>query len=268
MRGRQSTVQSIRLRFSIRHLMIAVAIVACVLVLLKTYWDDLEIDLVRKFFVPLCVVWGPTQAVLCWRLVRHRRGRSAWCFGIVSFVTSAFLALWTIHAPNIAGSLGLSLAVLFGVPAILGCGVGWARAATSDAAAVRRSPKLAWSLVIALAGLPITMLVSPWPFYLAFLASKPVMERLANQVTAGGSPRFPCRAGFFRVAGSTVEPRGGNIGLIANPDPLLRTGFVRVNRVAGPRDRRMGPFYPSFELYMGDGWWYQAEDQSGIQKCR
>ena len=83
-------------RFSIFHLMIAIAIIACVLGVLKTYGS----------FALLCVVWAFVQARLCWTLLRRRRGMAAWCFGIASSVTSVSIALLTIYAPSTVGPRG------------------------------------------------------------------------------------------------------------------------------------------------------------------
>src|SRR5262249_53313702 len=76
-------------------------------------------------------------------------------------------------------------AELQGCPFILGIGAAWATPATRRTARSRRSPLLAWPLVLAVALAPFSMLLTPWPLRLAFLASRPAMERLADRVAAG-----------------------------------------------------------------------------------
>jgi hypothetical protein len=107
---------------------------------------------------------------------------------------------------------------------------------------------LAWPLVFALGFFPLTMLFTRWPLRLAFLASAPAMDRLADRVAAGRSVTSPEWAGLFRVVGSAVEPSNGNVGLIIDPDPSGRSGFVRLGAPGGvPAGRAGGPFY---DLYL------------------
>jgi hypothetical protein len=121
---------------------------------------------------------------------------------------------------------------------------------------------VAWSLVIVLAALPLTMVFTPWPFRLAFLASKPAHNRLADRVAVGQAPRRQVSAGLFMVVGSIIDPASGNIGLIIDSDPSGRSGFVRFGRGFNmPQERRYGPFYNlDLDLDMYDGWAYQTVD--------
>jgi len=64
------------------------------------------------------------------------------------------------------------------------------------------------------------------------------------------------------VVGSAVDPSTGNVGLIIDPDPSGRSGFVRVS--IGPRiptARSNGPFYNlNFDLQLRERLWYECED--------
>jgi hypothetical protein len=121
---------------------------------------------------------------------------------------------------------------------------------------------LAWPLVLVLALLPLSMLITFWPFRLAFLASRPAIERLADRVAAGHAVTSPEWTGLFRVVGSVVDPSTGNVGLVIDPDPSGRSGFVRVG--VDPSvlvGRSNGPFYNlDFDLQLSERWWYECED--------
>jgi hypothetical protein len=151
---------------------------------------------------------------------------------------------------------------LLAFPIVCGAGAVWATAVTQRAATPHRSPFLAWPLVLLFAILPLTMPLTRWPFYLAFLASAPAMDRLADRVAAGQGIARPEWAGLFRVVGSDIVPSSANVGLIINPDPSGRSGFVRVGGApsvsAGPSS---GPFYNlNFDLKLCDRWRYECED--------
>src|SRR5262245_6908130 len=107
------------------------------------------------------------------------------------------------------------------------------------------------------------MLLTPWPLRLAFLASRPAMERLADRVAAGRAVTSPEWAGLFQIVGSAVDPTTGNVGLITDPDPAGRSGFVRLS----PAVRVDGPYWnyrPFVNLNINEHltgpWWYQNED--------
>jgi hypothetical protein len=183
-------------------------------------------------------------------------------FGIASVAVSCSLAGLSIYAFNMWGMIGMALGSLCGVPLILGFGTAWSAAATRREAVRRRSPLLAWPLVIVLAALPLTMLFTDWPLRLAFLASKPALDRLADRVAAGHAPGRPVLAGLFMVVNSEVDPTTGNVGLVTDPDPSGRSGFVRVSPAPSTSPGRVrGPFYNlNGDLYMGGRWRYQNED--------
>src|ERR1700678_645252 len=65
-------MRSTAFRFALWHLMIAVAVIACFLVLLGT----------PRGFLIICVLWGLALAAMFWGLLRGQRRRARWCFGI------------------------------------------------------------------------------------------------------------------------------------------------------------------------------------------
>jgi hypothetical protein len=243
-----------RSRFTLLHLMVAVAVIACFLALLRTCGA----------FLTACVLLDLLLAAMSWTMLRGQRWLALWSFGSASVAVNCSLAGLSIYAFNIWGIAGMALASLWGIPLILGFGTAWSVAATRGEATCRRSPVLAWSLVIVLATLPLTILFTRWPFRLAFVASKPALNRLADRVAAGQAIRRPVRAGLFVVVSSAVEPTKSNVGLITDPDPSGRSGFVRVG--LGPHRSPgcvSGPFYNlNGDLQMGQDWRYQNEDLS------
>ena len=240
-------------RMTLRRWMFAAAVVACILTLLESP---------PAGFGLTWVVCGVVQADACWERLRGRRRRAAWSFGITSLATSASVASLSIYALNIWGMLGMFLASLFGIPLTLGFGAAWAETSTRPDAAPRRSPIPAWALVLVLGTLPITILLTLWPFHLAFLASRPAMDRLADRIAGGQRIASPEWAGLFRVVATAVDPSSGNIGLIIHPDPSGRSGFVRVGAaLRAPTGRPSGPFYNLyFDLELCDEWRYECED--------
>ena len=241
-----------RVQFKLLHLMIAVAVIAGVLVLLETSWG----------FMVLCGLWSVVLATIFWAHLRHQRTRAFRAFGIASMAVNCSFAWLSVYALNLWGMAGMFLGMLCGMPMILGFGTAWAAAATRRDSVRRRSPFLAWPLVIVLVTLPTTMLFTHWPLRLAFFASRPALDRLADRAAAGQILPYPTRAGLFVVIGWEVDWSTGNVGLIIDPDASGRTGFVRL----GPGSKISGPGHigPLFNLAadweMVAGWQYQTED--------
>jgi hypothetical protein len=106
------------------------------------------------------------------------------------------------------------------------------------------------------------MLLTFWPLRLAFLASAPALDGLADRVAAGPGVTSPEWAGLFRVVATEVEPSNGNVGLIIDPDPSGRSGFVRGGASPGlPVGRSGGPFYDlNLDMRLDDRWRYVCED--------
>ena len=101
------------------------------------------------------------------------------------------------------------------------------------------------------------MLFTTWPFRLAFAASRPALEALADEVTRGEPVNTSSWAGAFRIVGSAVDPATGNIGLITDPNPGGRAGFER--RPA--RHAGSSPFYNlNYEVQLTEKWRYVEED--------
>ena len=148
--------------------------------------------------------------------------------------------------------------VLIAIPMILALGLAWTRLLTGEDARSPQYREAARYSVFVLAVLPILTLWTLWPLRLAFLAARPGMEVLADQVAAGPAIGFgfPRRVGLFWVISFDIyPPADGYVGLMIARQP--RTGFVRLH----PRSTRNshGPIVGShFDVYLGGGWWYRG----------
>jgi hypothetical protein len=252
-KGREGrAVRPFRLRFKLRSLMITVAVVAGLLAMALSPTG-------------LAVTFGLLYLALIgvqWWMFRGFRRLSVLCFGVGVALVNILSATLCVYLLNLSSAFLMFIGWLVAFPVIIGTGVAWASAATRRSARPRRSPLVAWPLVLVLALLPLSMLLTFWPFRLAFLASRPALDRLADRVESGMPVTRPEWAGLFRVVASAVDPSSGNIGLIIDADPAGRSGFVRVSVGPGmPAARSNGPYYNlNFDLRLPESWWYECED--------
>jgi hypothetical protein len=244
-------------RFTIRDLMIAVAVVAGLLsglLALSRSPYGLLIAL-GLLYLTLCVV--------LWWMFRRFRRLSAFGFGVVATLTNLSCAAFCIFLRGVAAGVLIALAWFWAFPLLISVGAAWAATATRRDARPRRSPLWAWPLVLVPSLMPLTMMLTPWPLTLAFLASRPALERLADRVAAGEAISRPEWAGLFRVAGLDIEPANGNVGLITDPNPSGRAGFVRVGPgvQTNDPDEAVPPFRGlNVNEHLFGRWWYQEED--------
>jgi hypothetical protein len=237
-------------RFTIRSLMIAVAAVAGLLALALSP-NGIAIAFGLLYLSLVGIVWLE---------FRDKKKRAARYFGIASAVAIVGCAVLCIYFLNFGGRVLMFIVWFFTFPVILGAGGAWATAATRPTSRPRRSPFLAGPLVMVAAFAPLSMILTSWPLRLAFLASRPAMERLANRVADGERPSQPEWAGLFRVIGTDVQSKKGNIGLIIVADSTGRSGFVWLGPGVAEQDTH-GPFYNlDLDIHLGGRWFYQCED--------
>jgi hypothetical protein len=109
--------------------------------------------------------------------------------------------------------------------------------------------------------MPVATALTFWPLQFAFLAARPGLERLADQVKAGVSIAYPRRVGIFHILGSRLDQATGNVALLTDTSPGGPAGFVR-NRAGRPSP------YGCFSPIRGDadhvslwgGWCFHVED--------
>jgi hypothetical protein len=248
--SRETLVMSLRdIRFTIRSLMIAVAIVAGLLTLSNGYGL-----IILACGLPCLSVIGSQ-----WLVLRGHRLIAAFGFWSLAILANLSYVAFCV-APDIYLLIALFLGWLVIVGPSLGAlGVAWARLATQQGSAPRRSQPTAWVSVITQGFLPLVTLWTVWPLHLAFFTFKPALERLADQVAAGKAGSFPQWVGPFRVARSAVDPVSGNVGLMTDPNPNGPSGLVRVRPGVPPN--RDGPFgWDDLGVDLGWGWEYREED--------
>jgi hypothetical protein len=145
------------------------------------------------------------------------------------------------------------------LPVVGGFGIAWASLATQDGGPLRRSPARAWYAVVALTLMPLVTILTYWPLRLAFLATRPNLERLADEVAAGEELLVPRKVGLFRLRGSIVDS-AGNVGLLIDPNPNGPTGFIRMSQ-RGDLPRPSSPFGgDNLTIELDGRWWYCQED--------
>jgi hypothetical protein len=95
---------------------------------------------------------------------------------------------------------------------ILGFGTSWAIAAIRGDTDHGRPHSASWPpllaivLALSMAMTPLMTLLTFWLLRVAFLISRPALERLADRVAAGQAIAFPIRAGLYRIVGSATDP--------------------------------------------------------------
>ena len=247
-----------RRRLTLGHLMIAIAILAVWLALPTV----LRVISMATFdLIPL--VDRPRRMVL-----KPRRRVARWGFLVAATTINLYVAVCCIvpDSNSVAFSLIFPGLLLMGIPMIAALGTSWARLLADDEGADSVQLRDAAGVAVFLiALLPMVTRLTLWPLQLAFLASRPGMERLAKQVAAGTPVSTPQRAGVFQVVASAVEPVAPHyVGLITNPKgySYTRTGFVKLH--PGTRPRTDGPFLGSnCDVYLGEGWWYRDSYVAG-----
>jgi hypothetical protein len=197
-----------------------------------------------------------------WSMFHGFRRLSALSFWLVGVLSNIFCAALCIHRLNMVGAALMLLGCVVSFPIVFGAGAAWATAVTRRSARPKYAPILAWLIVLVLAVLPLTMLLTRWPFHLAFRASRRALDRLADRVAAGHVIASAEWAGLYRVIESDLDPPSGNVGLIIDPDLSGRSGFLRLGTAPSKATARWtAPFYnTSGDLNLGDRWWYANED--------
>jgi hypothetical protein len=240
-----------RWRFTIKSLMIAIGLVAGLLAL-PSSWRELAIALVLAIAsLPVIGAW--------WLVHRGYRRFAKWSFCVlatsinVMYVAACVAPEFYVVTPLFLGWLVIIL------PVLVGLGSAWAMLSKKDGPVRNRHQTAIAVSVLVFAVLPALTLWTFWPLDVAFLVARPTLERLADRIAAGQSVGFPQRAGLFLILSSNVDPVSGDLGLLIDPNPSGRTGFVRVH--PGRPTKVRGPIIGSeLNVSLGSGWWYREDD--------
>lgn len=242
-----------RLRFTIRGFMIAIAALAGLLALVRTYPEEARL-------VPLATPFVGLAALLAWRLIaRKRRRLAAVAFWGASILVDFLCAAVCSEPPySLIGRLLFLIWALALMPVVVGLGVAWGWMATRPGTKRRRSLGLVFSCVFLQTAFPVVASATLWPLYLAFHLSRPSLERLADQVAAGHPVVTTQWAGAYRIEASEVDA-AGNVALIVDPHPGSPRGFVRV-RSLDPPYYSGRPLASDLCVDLPGGWQYHVEE--------
>jgi hypothetical protein len=237
-------------RFTIRSLMIVVAILAGLLALP----DGLR-EVAAVLLLPCLALFS------AWRLLLggHRRLAAIGFWSLAILANVLFVAFCAF--PGML-SFALFLLWLFVLlPTIAGFGATWAILATRESVVPHPSRQLAWMWVIALAVMPGVTAWTIWPFRLVFLIERSALERVADQIAAGQAVSFPQYAGPFRLVASRIDFQTGGVALLIDPNPGGPSGFVRhQGSHTGPYSCHSPIRGDWWHVGLGDGWCYHEED--------
>jgi hypothetical protein len=193
-----------------------------------------------------------------WLVHRGRTRLAAWAFWLPAISVNLVYILACVqprYSIWIPLSLGWPIIVL---PTIGALGMAWAVVSYNDNSVPKRHRAAIGLSVFFLAVLPALTLWTFWPLEMAFLAARPALDRLADQVAAGNTVGLPQRAGLFHVVDSVVDPISGNVALLIDPNPRNPNRFVRLWSGSGANP--IGPIFgSSLNVSLGGGWCYHDE---------
>ena len=239
-----------RSRFTIRSVMLAVAVAAGLLAVVK-WWGAIAIAISLTFAALFHAFSLFSRG--------HRRPAAFW-FWVPIIVSNIFFVGCCASPELFFIAVGFGGWLIFVMPAILGFGIAWAILATRAGVVGQRSPLVAWISLVTLMVAPVATVRTLWPLHMAFYFAKPKLELLANQIESGQVIAFPQWIGPFRLAGSKVDVATGNVGLVTYPNSSGPTGFVRVSAATPNQNRHIPIRGDIFEVELGPGWWYHEED--------
>jgi hypothetical protein len=229
-------------RFTIRALMAVIATAAILFWLFR-----------RAGSLPFLVALGGLAlAFISWACVRGRPRAAAIGFIVAIVAANACVAPICIYCDG-SWWIGVYAGLFGAIPMALGFATAWALARTTGRRSVIYVLRL---LSLALVVTPFVTLWTFWPLHVAFLVSRPALERLADRVAAGHAPAFPVSAGVYRIVGCALDYHTGNIALVTDSNPAGRSGFVR-----SEPGTSHGPFSSLFMgIKLNRRWSFELED--------
>ena len=250
-----------RPRISIQRLMTVVAFAAGLSWLYQSVYPHAFLPAFGYAAVVAAFSIGP------WHTARSDRRLAARVMAVsaaLEFVALTYLGVFSLRYLSAVYKLLISLILM---PFTLGAGVAWANLASAPSVPKRVPRPAAWSLVVGLTLLPVSMIASHWPMRAAFRISRPALDRLADRVAAGETLARPEWAGLFLVRKvSRVDVGPGNIPLVVENDSTGHTFLIRASSPAAvpavspdaPVNHRETTL--SYRISDGGRWWHHETD--------
>jgi hypothetical protein len=241
------------MRFTVKTVMLYIALAAGLLTLYVRYLAT---------YIPVWLLAIPCLILLVGHCLWFWRCKRivAIGFGGLSILSNGCYVVASIYPDYMLIPL-LNIAwMLVLLPSISALGMAWTKLAPHHNAVRRRPPSLSWALVIVVAVMPAVTISTLWPLHLAFLAVRPSLERLADRVEAGHMIASPHWIGPFRLSESAVGADRKTVGLLIDPNPGGRTGFVRVHSEPPEAHRFDLLLGTDTDVELGWGWSYRQDD--------
>jgi hypothetical protein len=195
-----------------------------------------------------------------WLIKTGRRRLAAISFWTLAVWSNALCVACCI-VPDYSAVLLLVLGWMFVVfPTLVSLGTAWAILGARDDGAPRRAVEVSGLLVVAIGLiLPLATFWTYWPLHVAFLAARPTLDQLADQVAAGMTVSFPQRAGPFTLRKSAVDPVSGDVLLLTDSNPNHPKGFVR-SRPADPLNPAATIMGSNLHVNLDGEWSFRDDD--------
>ncbi len=202
-----------------------------------------------------CVPFLSIPGYFAWRISRHRHRLAEWGFWVASSISTISVAYLCTYDVSVSGYVAAVLITLITLPPTIGFGVAW-EANVQIRVDKRAVFGLAPLVVGVLSVLPLSMITTFWPLRVAFLVSRPALNRIADRVEAGEQIRRPEWAGLFLILKTKSGQNEGDLALIVDDDPSGKSGFVRLHAPDGN-----SPLVNlDFDEVMDARWRFQFED--------
>ncbi len=217
-------------------------------------WIKSSLDVILLMMLAAWVGSG----FLGWRLARRFPMPTLRAFVACSMLFVTVVFHMKIYSNNSHGYQVL----FFLIAASLAPGVGTALGLMLSFA---EEPPSRWGPIVGLyfaIGFPLVCCFSGRePLRLAFLASRPALDRLADRIERGEQVNLPERAGVYRIVASRRDPRTGEVLLLIDDRNYTQSGFARNPKPIQPGDDNLdGPALIWLRLGLDPPWSYKYED--------
>jgi len=244
---------------AIGQLMVCVATTAVVLAVAQpaNTGPDFVCGVVCGTFMAVLILGGLIFGAY-WDCRRSPRRAARW-FGLLATASN----VWVVAAEGAAlvpGELfSLSVVGLSVLPVTLGAGAAWAASAAGVAARGAWSRATAGCAVVLLVSLPPLAAWTHWPYRVAFLASLPALNRLADRVAARNPPPTPILVGRYWITARGLDYQTGDVVLAGGAG----RDAMRLVRLRPGSSRPPSPTWICYDWHAFGPWWVQHQGRPG-----